>query len=161
LFGGIHEVEEIPKMLLTVDGQRPNSVGRADYWGRFLTLQRHPDLFSRLRDQATAGVDAAVSDQREPAIDSARLGAQVLSTIGSWWHGEFSRRFPNFPNGAAAGLFGMLLWNYLAERPDDYWGFVEQEDPHRQDYNHMFYWRLRPDDPRVIADTRRIGQVTD
>jgi hypothetical protein len=33
----------------------------------------------------------------------------------------------------------MVLWNYLAQRRDDWWSFVEQEDSHGYGYNSMRY----------------------
>lgn len=116
-------------------------------------LEEHLDLFNPLRDRVVEAVESAVDIQPNPAIESPRLGAHVLSAIGSWWHGEFPRRFPDFPNGAERGLFGMVLWNYLAER-SDWWCFAEQEDAHGYGENAMRYWRLPAGHPLIPLQHR-------
>src|SRR5207245_8313490 len=110
---------------------------------------QHPDLFDPLRTGVVREVDAIIA--RGPAhdtkIDSARLAKNVLEAIGIWWHGEFPRRFPAFPNGAARGLVGMTLWNQLADLPNDWWSFTEVQDQHGLGQNHMLYVLLQQGHP--------------
>jgi hypothetical protein len=116
----------------------------------FVEVQQHPDLFGPLRNGVVREADATAANMPgETVIDSARLGKLVLETIGSWWHGEFPRRFPEFPNGAARGLVGMALWNHLAQPSQGWWSFTAVEDRHGYGENHMLYVRLAADDPRI------------
>jgi hypothetical protein len=128
-------------MLVNLQHRVQPPVCQAEHWERFRILVEHPDLFNPLRARIVQAVEAVIDAQQNPAIESPRLGAQVLSAIDSWWHGEFRRRFPDFPNGSDSGLFGMVLWNYLAERLD-WWCFAEQDDAHGYGTNAMRYWRL-------------------
>jgi hypothetical protein len=120
----------------------------------FDEIHQHPDLFGPLRNGVVREVDSAVANRPgETMIDSARLGKLVLETIGSWWHGEFPRRFPGFLNGAARGLVGMALWNHLAQPSQGWWSFTEVEDQHGYGENHMLYVRLATDDPSIPSGT--------
>jgi hypothetical protein len=135
-------------MIVSVDGVVQPAVGQKPHWVMFAELQQHPDLMGLLRDSIVREVDAATANwpARDASIDSSRLGKNVLENIGSWWHGEFPRRFPGFPNGAARGLVGMALWNHLADPSRGWWSFTEVEDRHGYGENHMLYVRLRPRD---------------
>lgn len=138
-------------MIVSVDGVVQPEVGQRPHWIMFAELQHHPDLFDPLRDRIVREVDAANANwpAHETTIDSSRLGKNVLENIGSWWHGEFPRRFRGFPNGAARGLTGMTLWNHLAHPSQSWWSFTEVEDRHGYGENHMLYVRLRPGDPLI------------
>ena len=119
----------------------------------FDELRQHPDLFDPFRAGIAREVDTAIArTPYETAIDSARLGKSVLENIGSWWHGEFPRRFPGFPNGASRGLTGMTLWNYLAAPNRGWWSFSGVEDPHGYGESHMLYVQLRQGDPRIPTE---------
>ncbi len=136
-------------MLVSLARVRQPAICEAPHWTMFTTLMQHPDLCDPLHMRIVQAVTDVVNAQpNTAAIESARLGAQIFQDIGSWWHGEFPRRFPHFPNGAERGLFGMVLWNYLAERPD-WWCFAEQEDSHGYGENSMRYWLLPPGHPLI------------
>jgi len=118
----------------------------------FSELRQQRDLFDLLAASIMDGVTAIIAISANPAtIESSRLGAQVLGNIGNWWHAQFPRRFPGFPNGADRGLVGMLLWNYLAGR-SDWWCFAEQADPHGYGENSMRYWQLQAGNPLIPVD---------
>ena len=138
-------------MLVSVVGTVQPLVGQQPHWVMFEEILQHPDLHGPLRDAVIREVDATIANwpARDTNIDSARLGKSVLETIGSWWHGEFPRRFPEFPNGSARGLVGMTLWNHIAGRPQDWWSFTEIEDRHGLSQNHMLYVRLQQGDPLI------------
>lgn len=130
-------------MLVSLNGIVQPAICNAPHWTMFTAVIQHPDLYDPLRFRVVQGVGAIVNAQPNAAtIESPRLGAQVLGDMGSWWHGEFPRRFPNFPNGADRGVFGMVLWNYLAGR-SDWWCFTEQEDSHGYGENSKRYWQLQ------------------
>ena len=136
-------------MLVSLDGIPQPAICEAAHWAMFTTLRQHGDLYDPLRTRIVQAVsDIVNADPDGAAIESAHLGAQILGDVGSWWHGEFARRFPHFLNGADRGLFGMVLWNYLAQRPD-WWCFVEQQDRHGYGENSMRYWLLQPGDPLI------------
>lgn len=142
-------------MLVSVDGTVQPVVGQQAHWVMFDEVSRHPDLFGPLHDEVIREVDAIVANgpAHDTKIDSARLAKNVLETIGSWWHGEFPRRFPGFPNGAARGLVGMTLWHHLAGRRQDWWSFTEVKDRHGFGQNHMLYVRLQQGDPLIPTDS--------
>jgi hypothetical protein len=141
-------------MLVSVNGIVQPVVGQQPHWVMFDEVSRHPDLFNPLRGGVVREVDAIVASGpvHDTRVDAARLGKNVLETVGSWWHGEFPRRFPGFPNGAARGIVGMTLWNYLAGLPNDWWSFTEVEDRHGLGQNHMLYVRLPQGDPLIPTD---------
>jgi hypothetical protein len=101
----------------------------------------HPDIYVPLRDEIVRIVNAAVTaNPTRPFLDSRQAGADALSALSSWWHGEFPRRFAAFPNGSERGLFGMALWNYLVGLPDT-WCFSGIEDAHEYGQSATQYWR--------------------
>lgn len=128
-------------MFVSLQRKEQPDVGAGDHWEMFRIFQEHTDLFAALRTSTIEAVEAIVTANANPVIESSRLGAQILGGIGSWWHGEFPRRLPNFPNGSESGIFGMALWNYLSARTD-WWCFAEQEDSHGYGWNSMRYWQL-------------------
>ena len=108
----------------------------------FKLLTQHPDLFDPLIAEIVRLVNSAiVSNPQRPFIDSRQAGADALTALSSWWHGEFPRRFPQFPNGSERGVFGMALWNYLATLPEK-WCFCGIEDAHGYGQSAKEYWRL-------------------
>jgi hypothetical protein len=131
-------------MIVNLNGRKQEPVGLEPHWIMFTELARDAALFNPLHDQVVSEVNALVATavRADVSIDSSRLGSRVLESIGSWWHGEFPRRHNDFPNGAARGLTGMVLWNHLATRPDEWWCFTEEEDRHGLGHNHMLYSRL-------------------
>jgi hypothetical protein len=106
----------------------------------FATFRGHADLFDPLLAEAVRLVNAAAK-RPKPEIDSSRAGMDALTSLSSWWRGEFPRRFPGFPVGSERGIFGMTLWNYLAGVPEQ-WCFCGVEDPHGYGQSHTRYWRI-------------------
>lgn len=140
-------VEKEINMIVNMSGVEQPPVCSANHWEMFRVFCNHPDLYNPLRDAILKGIENEMM-KPDPYIDSRRLGAKVLDDLSSWWHGEFPRRFNNFPIGADRGIFGMTLWNCLAKR-QDWWIFTEQEDPHGYGENSMLYSKL-PDGHKLI-----------
>jgi len=131
-------------MLVDLDGHSQPAVGTQDHWAMFRDFAAEPDLFNPLLAEIAKLVsDAVAATPARPFIDSRQAGAQVLSSLTSWWHGEFPRRFSRFPNGAERGIFGMCLWNYLARLTDQVWCFSGVEDAHGYGQSATQYWRTR------------------
>ena len=130
-------------MLFDIGGRVPtDDSGTEPHWTRFTTLSGHPDLFDPLWSEVVRLVNVAIAaNPHRPAIDSRQAGADALSSLSSWWHGEFPRRFPQWPNGSDRGLFGMALWNYLATLPDR-WHFAGIADAHAYGQDAKQYWRV-------------------
>jgi hypothetical protein len=130
-------------MIEDVEGKPQPEVGVGDHWEMFRQVRLEDRLFPPLADAITRAVEDAVRQSVSATIDSRRLGAEILTNIGSTWHALFSRCFPGFPNGADSRVFGMTLWNHLALRQNEVWRFVEQADPHGFGLNSMRYWKHR------------------
>jgi hypothetical protein len=130
-------------MIEDVQGRPQPEVGVGDHWVMFREVSHEGRVFRALQEAVARAVDNAVAQSANPNIDARRLGAEILTNIGSTWHALFSRCFPGFPNGADGRVFGMTLWNHLALRPNEIWQFVEQADPHGFGLNSMQYWKHR------------------
>jgi hypothetical protein len=138
-------------MLLSPKGTVQHSQLTGPHWDRYgeFRLPANQDLWFPLRTRVENAVAAAIARQPYPTIPSAPVGAEILGEIDSRWHGEFDRRFPQFPSGAKAGLCGTDLWNYIAELRDDWWVVTTLADPHKAGRNSRLYRRLRPGDPLI------------
>jgi hypothetical protein len=129
-------------VLVDLSGNVQPPVGTAPHWAMFTALSAEPTLYGPMRAQLVQVVnDAIATNPARPYIDSRQAGARVLEALGSWWHGEFPRKFIAFPNGAERGIFGMALWNYLAGHPDR-WCFSNIADSHGYGQDATQYWRL-------------------
>ena len=137
-------------MIVNPNRKPQNPVGVSPHWEMFEQFRQAADLFGPMQNEITQQVSAIMnSSQPSPTIDARQLGASVISAMSSWWHGEFPRRFPQFPNGAERGIFGMVLWNHLASQQGVWWCFTEQPDTHGYGQNAMQYWMLQPNDPLI------------
>lgn len=129
-------------MIVDLSGKPQPSVGIQPHFAMFTLVASHADLFDPLKAEIVRLVNSSVvANPQQPVIDSRLAGADALTALSSWWHGEFPRRFPQFPNGSERGLFGMALWNYLATLPDQ-WCFRGIEDAHGYGQSAKLYWRL-------------------
>jgi hypothetical protein len=130
-------------MLVDLNGLAQPAVGTQPHWAMFTAVAGHADIFDPLRAEVVRLVNAALAaNPQRPFIDSRQAGADALLALSTWWHGEFPRRFPQFPNGAERGIFGMTLWNYLATHPDR-WCFAGVADAHGYGQDATQYWRVR------------------
>lgn len=128
-------------MLISPDGKVQPAIGTQSHWQMFREVSAHPDLFHPLRAEVIELVNAATrNNPGHPFLDSRRGGAETLSKLSSWWHGEYARRFATFPNGSERGVFGMVVWNYLAGIVD-HWHFARTEDTHGYGQRATRYWR--------------------
>ena len=131
-------------MLVDLDGRIQPAVGTQDHWAMFRDFSGQPDLFDPLLVEIVRLVrDAVTANANRPFIDSRQACGEALSSLTSWWHGEFPRHFSRFPNGAERGIFGMCLWNYLASINDQVWCFSGIEDSHGYGQSATQYWRTR------------------
>lgn len=129
-------------MLVDLNGVIQPTVGNQPHWSMFAAVMADPVVYDPLHVEITQIVaDAIAANPNRPQISSRQAGAEVLQAIGSRWHAEFPRRFPNFPNGAERGVFGMALWHYLAVHPDK-WCFSGIADPYGHGQDATEYWRL-------------------
>jgi hypothetical protein len=148
-------------VIVNLYGHIQNEVGMLSHWEMFEQFRLEENLFDQLHSEVTRRVSVVInSSQASSTIDARQLGASVLADLSSWWHGEFPRRFPGFPNGSERGIFGMVLWNYLALQPDVWWCFAEQKDAHRHGQNAMRYWMLQPGDPLIPANRSTLALRT-
>src|SRR5687768_13414836 len=97
-------------------------IGSQMHWAMLTAVMADAFIYGPLRIEITKIVAAAIAcNPRRPAINSRLAGADALVAVGSEWHAAFPRHFPNFPNGAARGVFGMALWHYLVSHPDTWY----------------------------------------
>lgn len=129
-------------MIVDIHGQLQPHVGTQLHWAMFALVASHPDLFDPLKAEIVRLVNSSiVANPQRPYIDSRQAGDDALPALNSWWHGEFPRRFPQFPNGSERGIIGMALWNYLSTLPER-WCFGGIEDAHGYGQSAKQYWRL-------------------
>ena len=128
-------------MLKSLAGAIQPPTGMGDHWQMFKLVRACPSLFDPLLARIVAEVENALAENPpKPVLDSRVIAGAALSALDSWWHGEFPRRFLNFPNGADRGIAGMVLWNYLATAPD-VWVFQGIQDAHGAGQSATAYWR--------------------
>jgi hypothetical protein len=129
-------------LIFDVNGNPQPDIGTQDHWQMLVAVMADPVVYGPLRVQVERIVDAAItSNTTPPYINSRVSGEAVLSSIGGTWHAEFARRFPNLPNGAARGVFGMALWHNIAMRQDR-WCFNRLADPYGYGQPATEYWRI-------------------
>lgn len=123
-------------------GKKPQpAFGSQPHWDYLRTVMSDPVVFAPLQSEVARLVtDAIDANPTRPFISSRQAGAVALKAVGSAW-AEFSRKFPNLPNGAARGVFGMALWHYLVGHSDR-WCFSGVADPHGHGQDSIVYWRL-------------------
>ena len=129
-------------MLQDINGNLQPAFGTQTHWGLLRAVIAVPAIFNPLNVEVVRQVTAAITaNPTQPSISSRQAGAEALNLLGSAWHAQFARHFPVFPNGAAAGVFGMALWHYLVGHPDR-WCFLAVADPYGFGYDSTSYWRL-------------------
>lgn len=129
-------------MLEDLNGNVQPAFGRQPHWSMLREVMADGAIFDPLRAEIVRLVGAAIAaNPARPYISSRQAGAETLDALGSAWHAEFPRHFPGFPNGAARGVFGMALWNYLVGHPDR-WCFSGVTDPYGHGQDSTDYWRL-------------------
>lgn len=129
-------------MLEDPNGNPQPPFGSQPHWAYLHAIMADPVVFVPLQTEVIRLVTAAIAaNPARPFISSRQAGADALESVGSGWHAEFPRRFPNLPNGAARGVFGMALWHYLAGHPDR-WCFSGVADPYGHGQDSTDYWRL-------------------
>ena len=134
-------------MLISLGRRVQDPILTGPHWDTFVRARAQPDIYLPLRQLIVQQVDSSLAADPHTRFQSNHVGATALQGIGPWWHGEFSRKFPGFNSG---GLTGMILWNYLVER-NDQWAFSELEDAHGHGQDPKLYWRLLCGDPLFQA----------
>ena len=129
-------------MLEDPNGTPQPPFGTQPHWSMFRAFMNEPEVFAPLQDEVSRIVEGAINrNPLRPFISSRQAGAEALQAIGSAWHAQFPRCFPNFPNGAERGIFGMALWRFLVVHPDR-WCFSGAADPYGFGQDSTNYWRL-------------------
>lgn len=102
--------------LYALDERKQNPICRGEHWRLFPPFQRRP-----LYDAIIAELDRYVADHYNDGIDSSWAGSEILGTIEA----ESPQLFDAEDPDQISGLFGMTVWNYLAQHADD-WCFVRK-----------------------------------
>ena len=129
-------------MLEDLNGNPQPAVGTQQHWLIFHAVMADPVVYGPIQAEVVRQVaDAIAATPTRPRISSRQAGAEALEAVRPAWHAVFARRFPNLPNGAARGVFGMALWHYLVGHPDR-WCFSGVADPYGHGQGSTDYWRL-------------------
>jgi hypothetical protein len=129
-------------MLEDINGKPQLAFGSQPHWSMLRSVMADPTIFGPLQAMVVKLVASAIAaNPARPFISSRQAGAETLEAIGSVWHAEFARHFPNFPNGAARGVFGMVLWHYLVGDLNR-WCFSGVTDPYGYGQDSTDYWRI-------------------
>jgi hypothetical protein len=100
------------------DKEQPRT-GRQEHWALFEPFQSRP-LHDAIVDEIESHIDAL--EETQSAIDSSWLGSEILGRLEAESVELFDEEVPD----QVGGLFGMTLWNHLAQHSDDWW-FVPKE----------------------------------
>ena len=92
--------------LYSLDEVKQPSIGRQQHWNLFLAFQGSP-LHAAIVTELRPYLDAK-------GVDSAIVGSKVLSAIET----REPQLLQTCDQEDAGGLFGMILWNQLAERSE-------------------------------------------
>ncbi len=96
--------------LFDLDDRQQNSIGTREYWRAFEAFDGSP-LHAAL-------VQAIAPYLNHESINSMQIGSTTLSRLET----ESPELFRPYQHDEIGGLFGMTLWNIIAERPED-WRF--------------------------------------
>ncbi len=117
--------------LVSIDGKSQPSVGKSDHWRLFVQFQES--------DLHTAIVTELQSYLNRRAIDSSIAGSEILDELST----TSPHLFDDFLSDQVGGLFGMTLWNLLAEQPEQ-WYFVSKQGDPLDDPAGKSYFRPEP-----------------
>jgi len=106
-----------------------NSIGRKDYWDLFKQYQDTP-LHELLRNEIKKLLTTAED------VNSRMLGKTILTEAGKY----ILALEQSIDDEQLRSLFGMTLWNTLAET-DDTWHFMNEAKNHPEDKSAMLYFR--------------------
>ena len=95
--------------LYSLDGIAQPPIGRQQHWDLFRAFQGSP-----LHEAIVAELQPHSSAQ---GIDSTVVGSKVLAAI----EGRESQLLLVLDADEVGGLFGMILWNQLVERPESWY----------------------------------------
>lgn len=115
--------------LYDVNDKLQNDVGKKDYW----------KLFDSFRRTALhSAFIAAISDflSKNNSINSSRAGSQIITKLQT----ENVSIFNNIDSSVIGGLFGMTLWNHMANTPD-LWYFRILPKEEGKDTAGTFYFK--------------------
>lgn len=101
--------------LYSPDDARQPSIGQREHWNLFRRFQ-HSALHTAFRTKLQPYLDGE-------QIDSRVTGRTILEAVRA----ESPQLLASYHDDQLGGLFGMTLWNLLAERPED-WRFYRMSD---------------------------------
>lgn len=112
--------------LFSPDGKPQPPIGSGDHWKLFERFQDgplYPLLVAKIQDHLT-----------DEAVNSGQLGSAILSQLQS----EHPTEYVNHGYAELGSLFGMTLWNFLANL-DKEWCFTRTAAS-RREYTSMYYF---------------------
>lgn len=115
--------------LYDVNDKLQNDVGKKDYW----------KLFNSFRETALhSAFIAAISDvlSKNDSINSSHAGSQIISKLQK----ENVSIFDNIDSSVIGSLFGMTLWNHMANT-SDLWHFHMLPKEEGKDSAGTFYFK--------------------
>ncbi len=104
------------------------AIGKKDHWNSFIDYQGSP-LHGRLSE--LIGHQIA----EEKIVNSGHLGKKILSEIQDSGDSLVNGVDPNL----LGSLFGMTLWNHIANHPQN-WRFLKEEKDPRREYSGTVYF---------------------
>lgn len=116
--------------LFSLDGVPQPPIGQQEHWRlfeRFVGSELHTAIVSKLRSYLDGD-----------HIDSPQVGSQVLRAIRT----EAPDYLDSYSVEAAGGLFGMTLWNLLAEHSARWMFYPKKADAH-DDVTGTVYFRAK------------------
>ena len=117
--------------LYNPDGNQQPPFGKRDYWQGFRRFVR-----SDLHEAFLAEISRCLNQE---CLNSRWLCSQILKKL----QGEQPNLFERFGQEQVSGLFGMTLWNYIAQRTED-WYFTGNFDDSDEMIG-VFYFRKKED----------------
>jgi hypothetical protein len=118
----------VATMLLDGQGNRLEPIRKADRWRLFEALLNNGALANPLRTAVDGYVSDAVAAKqagRDVVIDSTAAGPHVFGRLGTQWLSDYKHwlaskcsESPGHQEIRAEGMYGMMLWYMLADRPE-------------------------------------------
>jgi hypothetical protein len=122
-------LEGIQVPLFDTHDKRANAIGSREYWRLFPPFQNRP-LYAAIVE----ALDSYVEDK--DVIDSSWAGSEILNKLQS----ESPDLFEGEDREWTGSLFGMTLWNYFFNRPDD-WTFSPKENVNEEIEAYFYFPR--------------------
>ena len=116
--------------LYDIEGRRQSAIGHGDHWRTF------PAFIETPLHQAFVQETRALLGQDR--IDSRIEGQKIIDALRA----HHARHFESYSEEQVGGLWGMTLWHFMDEQPED-WTFYRPVDAFDETHRWTVYWPVR------------------